>query len=153
MQHHEGELGSGNKQATIADWTILSSHEPQTSKQQCLLLLLQWPTWASPILCAARTRGHLYQQIALDGFMWMLRICWGVGGREMRSIVWRPLTSHPEVVSSFLATWDAWLKTCDVPNYISQPFRAQTWAPGGAPGRSGLQDSCARWVPIPRLLG
>lgn len=52
----------------------------------------------------------------------------------MRSIVWRPLTSHPEVVSSFLATWDAWLKTRDVPNYISQPFRAQTWAPVGPLG-------------------
>lgn len=80
MQHQEGELGGGNKQATIADWTILSSHEPQTSKQQCLLLLLQWPTWASPILCEARTRGHLHQQIALDGFMWMLRVCWEEGG-------------------------------------------------------------------------
>jgi hypothetical protein len=75
----------------IADWTILSSPERQTSTQQCPLLLLQWPTWASPILRTARRRGHLLLQIALDGFLaWILRVYWG-----MRSIVWWLLTVTP----------------------------------------------------------
>lgn len=50
----------------------------------------------------------------------------GLLGDEVHCLV--AVDSHPKVVSSFLATWDAWLKTGDVPNYISQPFRAQTWA-------------------------
>lgn len=65
----------------------------------------------------------------------------------MRSTVWRLLTSHPEVVSSFLAAWDAWLKTCDVPNYISQPFRAQTWAPVGPLGVRLGAAACR--IPVP----
>lgn len=62
-----------------------------------------------------------------DCFRWLPRVdVEGLLGGEVHCL--EAVDSHPKVVSSFLATWDAWLKTRDVPNYISQPFRAQTWA-------------------------
>lgn len=110
----------------IANWTILSSHELQTSRHQCHLLLFCSGQPGYPQSCV-QPEGRSGQQLQ-HCFRWLPHVhVEGLLGGEVHCL--EPVDSHPEVVSSFLATWDAWLKTCDVPNYISQPFRVQTWAP------------------------
>lgn len=141
----------------IANWTILSSHELQTSRHQCHLLLFCSGQPGYPQSCV-QPEGRSGQQLQ-HCFRWLPHVhVEGLLGGEVHCL--EPVDSHPEVVSSFLATWDAWLKTCDVPNYISQPFRVQTWAPLRPLGVRLSAAACRTPVcagspspPPPRFLG
>lgn len=146
----------------IANWTILSSHELQTSRHQCHLLLFCSGQPGYPQSCV-QPEGRSSQQLQ-HCFRWLPHVhVEGLLGGEVHCL--EPVDSHSEVVSSFLATWDAWLKICDVPNYISQPFRAQTWAPlrplGVRLSAAACRTRCvlgphpplSRWSPESEKLG
>lgn len=113
----------------IADRSILSSRECRAAGSSAgCSLPAQWSLWASPTLFAAKGEKRLSSPA--DGSRWPPPVdVEGLLGGEVHCL--KAVDSRSEVVSSPLATRDAWLKPHDVPNHNSQPLRAQTWAPLG----------------------